>query len=63
MKTSAARLIALIGFAVAIAACGQRGPLFLPGDPSSVQTEIPPVPPVPDDEPEDNGEPDNGQAQ
>ena len=63
MKTSAARLIALIGFAVAIAACGQRGPLFLPGDPSSVQTEIPPVPPVPGDEPEDNGEPDNGQAQ
>lgn len=63
MKTSAARLLALIGFAVAIASCGQRGPLFLPGDPSSVQTEIPPVPTVPDDEPENNGEPDNGQTQ
>lgn len=63
MKTSAARLIALIGFAVTIAGCGQRGPLFLPGDPSSVQTEIPPVPTLPDDEPEDDGEPANGQTQ
>ena len=26
---------------IAIAACGQKGPLFLPGNPSEVQTEVP----------------------
>jgi predicted small lipoprotein YifL len=24
----------------ALAACGQKGPLFLPGDPSQIQTEV-----------------------
>lgn len=27
-----------------LAACGQKGPLYLPGDPSEIQTEIPPEP-------------------
>lgn len=27
--------------AFVIAACGQKGPLFLPGNPSEVQTEVP----------------------
>ena len=29
-----------------LAACGQKGPLFLPGNPSQIQTDIPPQAPV-----------------
>jgi predicted small lipoprotein YifL len=29
-----------------LAACGQIGPLYLPGNPSQIQTEIPPQDPV-----------------
>jgi len=37
-----ARLLTLIGVCFsAVAACGQKGPLYLPGDPSQVQTELP----------------------
>ena len=35
----AATLLLLTG--MFIAGCGQKGPLFLPGDPSTVQTDIP----------------------
>ncbi len=30
-------------FLFALAACGQKGPLYLPGDPSQIQTEVPQV--------------------
>ena len=38
-----------------LAACGQKGPLYLPGDPSEIQTEIPPEPadPRPESGPDD----------
>lgn len=44
--------------AVLVAGCGQKGPLYLPGDPSEVRTEIPEVergelPPAEDDDAED----------
>ncbi len=30
---------------VLVAGCGQKGPLYLPGDPSEMQTEIPEIEP------------------
>lgn len=33
--------------ALALAACGQKGPLYLPGDRSEIQTEMPRVPTEP----------------
>ena len=30
---------------VLVAGCGQKGPLYLPGDPSEMQTEIPEIGP------------------
>jgi len=42
-----------------LAACGQKGPLYLPGNPSQIQTEIPPQNPVTgveDEEDEDEDE-------
>ena len=51
----AAALLAL----VLVAACGQKGPLYLPGNPTQVKTDVPPQnqtePPQEedDDEPED----------
>ena len=41
----------LLSFFV-IAACGQKGPLYLPGDPSQIRS-IPPVQQSADDEEED----------
>ena len=34
-------LIALFFSFVLLAGCGQKGPLFLPGDPNQVQTDLP----------------------
>jgi len=34
--------IATLFSAITITACGQKGPLFLPGNPSEVQSEVPP---------------------
>lgn len=39
----------------AIAACGQSGPLYLPGDPSTIQTQ----PPQPEEPEQDEEETDN----
>lgn len=59
MKTAFARLILAAGLATATAGCGQKGALYLPGDPSTIQTEIPSQPePVPG---ESAGRPDAGQ--
>ncbi len=55
MKTRCAKLSALLLVAVSTAACGQRGPLVLPGDSGSVQTEIPPTP-APAESAEDDDE-------
>ena len=37
------KILAVLLFAFTVAACGQSGPLYVPGDPSSVQ-EPQPVP-------------------
>ena len=45
-----------------LGACGQKGPLYLPGDPSEIQTEIPPEPAEPgraEDSEEADGEADD----
>lgn len=35
------RVFGLLVSAALLAACGQKGPLYLPGNPSEVRTEIP----------------------
>ena len=47
------KILALLSFAFALAACGQSGPLYISGDPSSVQE------PQPVTESEDNGDEDD----
>lgn len=56
MKRQPATLIFLACAALLLGACGQKGPLYLPGDPSEIQTEIPPEPAEPDaaDEPDES---------
>ena len=44
------KILAVLFFAFTLAACGQSGPLYVPGDPSSVQT------PQPVPEADENGE-------
>ena len=51
------KILAVLLFAFALVACGQSGPLYVPGDPSSVQ-EPQPVPQS-EDSSEENGEDDN----
>lgn len=41
MKRHPARLVFAACAALLLAACGQKGPLYLPGDPSEIRTEIP----------------------
>jgi len=41
-----------------LAGCGQSGPLYVPGDPSEVQTTQPP--PESEEDGDDNGEEDGG---
>ena len=43
-------LILVLGTASAISACGQKGPLYLPGDASQAETRIPTEIPVDLDE-------------
>ena len=55
--TMLTKILAVLFFAFALAACGQSGPLYVPGDPSSVQ-QLQPVPES-DDSGEENGEEDD----
>lgn len=48
MKRNPALRLSAAAIALMLAACGQKGPLYLPGDPSEIQTEIPPEPAAPD---------------
>ncbi len=52
-------LLVLLCSIFAIAACGQKGPLFLPGDPSKIQTEVPAQEAVEEDDDETDDEDDN----
>ena len=40
MRTAIKTLGSLIFFMAVTAGCGQKGPLFLPGDPATVQSEV-----------------------
>lgn len=52
----AIRALAALSFALLLAGCGQSGPLYLPGDPSQVQTPPPQsTSDEADDETEDDG--------
>ena len=41
MRTAIKTLCGLICILAITAGCGQKGPLFLPGDPGAVQTNVP----------------------
>ncbi len=41
MRSRSPNLAALLGLLLAAAGCGQKGPLFLPGDPDEGRTLIP----------------------
>ena len=56
--TLTTRIFAILLAAFALSACGQSGPLYVPGDPSSVQTPQP-VPEA-DENGEESGEEDDG---
>jgi len=54
-----AKLLYVLLFAFALGACGQSGPLYVPGDPSEIQTT--PTTPEADEEGDENGEDDESQ--
>jgi predicted small lipoprotein YifL len=47
------RVAMLLLAALLVSGCGQKGPLFLPGNPSEMQTEVPAKDPQQEDEKED----------
>lgn len=51
-------LVCLTAFlsVITITACGQKGPLFLPGNPSEIQSEVPRQDQPQDEEDEDGNE-------
>lgn len=55
--TLTSKILSILIAALALAACGQSGPLYVPGDPSSVQ-QPQPVPEAEDDG-DENGEDDD----
>jgi predicted small lipoprotein YifL len=46
-------VLTLLAAAAAVGACGQSGPLYLPGNPSEVQSPLPASPPGGDEEEND----------
>ena len=55
MRHSLKIICALFLGLFAVTGCGQKGPLFLPGDPSAVKTDIP-AQPAPEQEPKEEEE-------
>lgn len=52
--------LALLLALIFAAGCGQKGPLYLPGDPSEIRTDVPPPPDenqTEDEEDEESGNP------
>ncbi len=41
MRFAIRALSVLLSSLLLVAGCGQKGPLFLPGDPSTIQTDVP----------------------
>jgi len=56
MRTKPRLLIAFITCLFFSVACGQKGPLFLPGSPSMIQTAVPDPQPAPVEESEEDEE-------
>ncbi len=56
MKSKPRTLVAFIISLVITAACGQKGPLFLPGTPSTIQSTVPEQQPTPVEETEKDDE-------
>ncbi len=56
MKTESGLLIAFIICLLFTAACGQKGPLFLPGRPSTIESMVPEQQPAPVEESEEDDE-------
>jgi predicted small lipoprotein YifL len=56
--TLTTKIFSILLLAFALGACGQSGPLYVPGDPSEIQTTQP-VPEA-DENGEENGEEDAG---
>jgi predicted small lipoprotein YifL len=56
--TLTSKILSILIAALALAACGQSGPLYVPGDPSSVQ-QPQPVPEA-DENGDENSEDDEG---
>lgn len=51
--------LATLFLLVILAGCGQSGPLYVPGDPSSIN--VPQTPPEAEEEGDEDGEDDEGQ--
>ena len=58
MRHSLKIICALFFSLSAVTGCGQKGPLFLPGDPSAVKTDIP-AQPAPEQEPKEEDDEDD----
>ncbi len=57
--TLTTKILSLLMLAFALGACGQSGPLYVPGDPSSIN--VPQEPPESEEESDENGEEDDSQ--
>ena len=56
MKIESRTLLALLACILFTAACGQKGPLFLPGRPSTIEPTVPEQQPAPVEETEEEDE-------
>jgi len=56
MKTKPGLLIAFFLCLFFTAACGQKGPLFLPGSPSTITTNVPQQQSIPDEDTDEDDE-------
>ena len=57
--TLTTKILSMLLLVFALGACGQSGPLYVPGDPSEIQTT--PTTPEADEEGDENGEDDESQ--
>ena len=56
MSTSSRFIAIFITALLAVAGCGQKGPLYLPGNTSTIRTTVPPQQQPADDEDEEESE-------
>jgi len=56
MNNKPAKHFAFMFCLALLAACGQKGPLFLPGAPSTISSAVPGQPPAPAEDSEEDSE-------